>query len=105
MNWQHCATEIFVGLSDSYEQFYQAVRRCWRFGQKKDVTAHVVTAHTEGAVTANIRRKEADAERMAAEMVRHMADISRQEIKSTKRTVTEYKPKCAIKAPEWMRAA
>jgi hypothetical protein len=59
MNWQHCAHMAFVGLSDSYEQFYQAVRRCWRFGQKKPVNVYVITAETEGAVVANIKRKEA----------------------------------------------
>mgnify|MGYP000243410783 CR=1 FL=1 len=42
MNWQHCSNMAFVGLSDSYEQFYQAVRRCWRFGQKRQVAVHLV---------------------------------------------------------------
>ena len=49
---------IFVGLSDSFEQYYQAVRRCWRYGQQKPVTVYVVTADIEGAVVANIKRKE-----------------------------------------------
>jgi DNA modification methylase len=90
MNWQHCDTMIFLGLSDSYEQFYQAVRRCWRFGQKKQVTVHVVTAETEGAVVRNIERKEAEAEKMAAEMVVHMADINADEIKGMVRQQVEY---------------
>lgn len=72
LNFQHCAREAFVGLSDSYEQFYQAVRRCWRFGQQRPVEAHVITSEAEGAVVANIERKEADAQRMALEMVKHM---------------------------------
>jgi hypothetical protein len=58
MNWQHCQNMAFVGLSDSYEQQYQAIRRCWRFGQDKPVDVHVITATTEGAVVANIKRKE-----------------------------------------------
>jgi hypothetical protein len=74
MNWQHCANMAFVGLSDSYEQFYQAVRRCWRFGQKQPVNVYVITAETEGAVVANIKRKEADAMKMAENMVEHMKD-------------------------------
>lgn len=75
MNWQHCHQMAFVGLSDSWEQYYQAVRRCWRFGQSHEVDVHVITADTEGAVVANIKRKEADAERMAQEMVSHMHDL------------------------------
>jgi hypothetical protein len=65
MNWQHCADTGFVGLNDSFEQVYQAVRRFWRFGQQHPVTAHFIAASTEGAVLENLRRKEADAERMA----------------------------------------
>jgi superfamily II DNA or RNA helicase len=76
MNWQHCNNMAFVGLSDSYEQFYQAVRRCWRFGQTRPVNVYVVTAETEGAVVANIKRKEADAMKMAENMVEHMKDLN-----------------------------
>lgn len=73
LNYQHCAHMVFVGLSDSFEQFYQAVRRCWRFGQTRPVAVHVVTADAEGAVVRNIERKEAQAARMMGEVVRHMA--------------------------------
>jgi DNA modification methylase len=90
MNWQHCNTMIFLGLSDSYEQFYQAVRRCWRFGQKNKVTVHVVTAETEGAVVKNIERKEADTELMASEMVKHMADLNGNDIHGTVRQKVDY---------------
>jgi superfamily II DNA or RNA helicase len=76
MNWQHCNNMAFVGLSDSYEAFYQAVRRCWRFGQTKPVNVYVVTAETEGAVVANIKRKEADSMKMAENMVAHMKDLN-----------------------------
>lgn len=76
MNWQHCNNMAFVGLSDSYEAFYQAVRRCWRFGQRKPVNVYVVTAETEGAVVANIKRKESDAMKMAESMVEHMKDLN-----------------------------
>ena len=73
MNWQHCRNVIFVGLSDSYEQFYQAIRRCWRFGQKREVNCYVVTADTEGAVVANIKRKEKQSIQMFDQIVRKMA--------------------------------
>lgn len=76
LNWQHCADMVFVGLSDSYEQFYQAVRRCWRFGQKQSVNVHVICAETEGAVVQNIKRKERESLDMAENMVKHMHEIN-----------------------------
>lgn len=90
MNFQRCHNEIFVGLSDSYEQFYQAVRRCWRFGQTSPVTAYVVTSDTEGAVVKNILRKEEDAKKMAEMMVENMHEINSENIRGTSRTKSEY---------------
>jgi len=72
LNWQHCADVVFLGLSDSFEQYYQAVRRCWRFGQQRPVNVHIVTASTEGAVLTNIKRKEQDAQKMAAQLIKYM---------------------------------
>jgi DNA modification methylase/superfamily II DNA or RNA helicase len=80
MNWQHCADVVFVGLSDSWEQYYQAVRRCWRFGQRNAVAVHVVSAEAEGAVVSNIKRKDADAERLADGMLQHMRGLSERAI-------------------------
>lgn len=72
MNFQRCHQMAFVGLSDSYEELYQATRRCWRFGQTQPVTVHIICATTEGAVLANIRRKEQEATTMAQAMVEAM---------------------------------
>lgn len=80
MNWQHCPNVVFFGLSDSYEQFYQAVRRCWRFGQQNKVNCYIVTSSNEGAVTENIKRKERDAAKMAEEMVSNMHELNKREI-------------------------
>ena len=92
LNLQNCAHMAFVGLSDSYEEFYQAVRRCWRFGQKRKVTVHIIIADTEGAVLANIKRKESEAEKMAESMVENMKDISKAAVLgATKRDTAEYK--------------
>ena len=102
MNWQHCSHMAFTGLSDSYEQFYQAVRRCWRFGQDNEVNCYVVTASTEGAVVANIKRKEKDSEEMAEMMVRHMSDINAETIRGTQRVDKTYKPKQNIKLPKFI---
>ena len=91
LNWQHCADMAFVGLSDSYEQFYQAVRRCWRFGQKKTVNVHVICAETEGAVVQNIKRKEREALIMAENMVEHMKDLNAEALHgATIRSKSEY---------------
>lgn len=105
MNWQHCCDTGFVGLNDSFEQVFQAVRRFWRFGQTKPVNVHFIAAETEGAVVANLRRKEADADRMAAAMVMHMADLSRAEITGTVRVVPDYNPQLPMVLPAFVSAA
>lgn len=105
MNWQHCADTGFVGLNDSFEQVYQAIRRFWRFGQTKPVNVHFIAAETEGAVVANLKRKEADAERMAAAMVLHMADLSSDQVKGTIRVVPDYNPMQQVVLPEWLMAS
>lgn len=105
MNWQHCADTGFVGLNDSFEQYYQAIRRFWRFGQTKAVNAHVIAAETEGATVANIKRKEAEADRMAEQMVRHMADLSSAEVRGLERDRAVYRPAQAMQIPAWMEAA
>ena len=94
MNWQHCPNVIFLGLSDSYEQFYQAIRRCWRFGQKKPVDCYIVTSSQEGAVTENIKRKEKDAAKMAEEMVSNMHELNQKEVQGQRvAQPVEYTPK------------
>lgn len=105
MNWQHCADTGFVGLNDSFEQVFQAIRRFWRFGQTKPVNVHFIAAETEGAVVANIRRKEADAERMARAMVSHMADLSSKEISGMTRDRPDYQPTVPIVIPRWIGEA
>jgi len=90
MNFQSCHNVFFVGLSDSYEAFYQAIRRCWRFGQTHKVLCKVITADTEGMVVKNIERKEADALRMAEMMVSNMHAINEANIKGTERSRAVY---------------
>ncbi|MDD5501557.1 MAG: DNA methyltransferase [Candidatus Omnitrophica bacterium] len=90
MNWQHCSKQVFVGLSDSFEQYYQAVRRCWRFGQTKQVDVYVITAETEGAVVANIQRKERDFEAMLSGMISATQEITRANIQGTSRDAAVY---------------
>jgi hypothetical protein len=104
MNWQHCADTGFVGLNDSFEQVFQAVRRFWRFGQTKPVNVHFIAAETEGAVVANLKRKEADAERMAAAMVHHMADLSSATVRGMVRDRPDYNPTQPVIIPDFVRS-
>ena len=90
MNWQHCSRMAFVGLDDSFEKFYQAVRRCWRFGQKREVQVHIFTAENEGQILANIRRKEVQHHEMSASMIEHMKDIMNKELAGQENIVDEY---------------
>ena len=72
LNFQHAAHMAFTGLSDSYEAYYQAVRRCWRFGQTRPVQVHIVVSELEQQIVANVRNKEAEAQKMTAELVNAM---------------------------------
>lgn len=74
LNWQHCHHVAFAGIDHSFEQFYQAIRRCWRFGQTTPVDVHVVLSDAEKDVLANVQRKERDAEAMGKEMVMYMQE-------------------------------
>lgn len=69
MNWQHCHKIAFCGMSHSYEQFYQAIRRCWRFGQKQPVEVHIFVTDKETAIVDNVMRKETDSADMQREML------------------------------------
>ena len=91
MNWQHCARMAFVGLNDSFEQFYQAVRRCYRFGQKRNVIVHIFTAENEGQILANIKRKEIAHHEMSENMIEHMRDIMNTELKGQTKVTEEYR--------------
>ena len=105
MNWQQCHRMIFVGLSDSFEAYYQAVRRCWRFGQKSPVTVDIVISDADGAVKANIERKQGEARELTKELVKYTKDILRDDIQSTGRMQESYIATDEMKVPEWLVAA
>ena len=101
MNWQNCHNMIFTGLSDSYEQYYQAVRRCWRFGQDHPVNVYIIISKKEGCVKDNIERKQADFLKMQKEMTELTKEITKKELRSTCRISTPYEPSVRMKLPEW----
>lgn len=75
LNYQHCARMAFVGLGDSYEQYYQAIRRCYRYGQKRVVEAHVILSDLESQIATNIARKERSASDITASLVAEMRRV------------------------------
>lgn len=101
MNWQNCHDMVFCGLSDSFEQFYQAVRRCYRFGQKEQVNVHVIISEAETNVLTNIQRKQAEHNRMKEEMIAIMSDISKAEIYNHPFSSATYKPQQQMMLPNF----
>ncbi|MCL5265159.1 MAG: helicase [Chloroflexi bacterium] len=93
MNFQSCARMVFVGLGDSYEQYFQAIRRCWRFGQKRPVKVHIVLTDLEETIYENVLRKEKEAEATAAELVKHVAEFEKAEISTVDRGSFMYETK------------
>jgi len=91
MNWQHCNKIMFVGLTDSYEQIYQAIRRCWRFGQKNKVDTYFITHSREGKMLQNINRKEKQTEQMATNLVKYMREFQKKKVFELKRERMKYK--------------
>lgn len=102
LNLQSCNQMIFVGLSDSWESYYQAIRRCWRFGQQRPVTVHIVSADTEGAVIENIQRKDQQNKVLGEKMVTHMKTMMDKSIFSAATTKTEYNPTIKMELPKWL---
>lgn len=104
MNWQVCSQMVFVGLSDSFEAYFQAVRRCWRYGQDRQVQVHIITSELEGAVKANIDRKEKDAFRMISEMVAFTKEITRKNVRSVVANTKDYITSEKMIIPSWLRS-
>lgn len=90
MNFQVASHLAFVGVNDSWEQFYQVIRRNWRFGQTRPVHAHIIAASTEGNVLENLKRKERKAEEMAEEMLQNMQELTRMNLTGTTRDEATY---------------
>lgn len=101
MNWQNCRSMIFVGLSDSFEAYYQSVRRCWRFGQKNDVEVYIIISAREGAVKENIERKQAENERMKAHLIELTRDINKRKLTAQCRISTAYTASIEMQLPSW----
>lgn len=104
LNWQHCANVVFVGLSYSFERFYQAVRRSWRFGQKQPVSIWVLQSETEEAITKRVLEKQTAHQAMQ----RSLADAMRQtqiELLQSDTQLNRYKATKRMGVPSWLKSS
>jgi hypothetical protein len=97
LNYQHCSQMIFIGIDDSWESLYQAIRRCWRFGQTKPVDVHLILSSAEIRVLENLKRKERDAARLRQAMAREAQT-------AIGRASSAYVSQ-SIEVPTWLNAA
>lgn len=89
INFQHCHRMVFCGINDSWEQYYQAIRRCWRFGQRHPVDVHIVSSNSEAAIVANVKNKEEQARIMGEQIIEHVGALNVANLnKSAKREIT-----------------
>ena len=75
LNFQHCARMAFVGLSDSYEWYYQCMRRCYRYGQTRVVEAHIILSDLESQIASNVARKERVASEITTALIEHSRKV------------------------------
>jgi len=102
LNLQCCARMAFCGVTHSWEAWFQAVRRIWRFNQLRECDVHVVTSELEGRVVDNLMRKEAAAEEMAVAMLEHMHESMVGEIRGASRHTDGYDPRIEMAVPNWL---
>ena len=103
LNFQSSRNMVFVGLDDSFEKYYQAVRRQHRFGQEKQVNVHIVRAESEGAIKLNLERKQKQHEEMSESMIKHMRDLMKEKITGIKKDKTLYDANLTMELPEWIQ--
>lgn len=102
MNLQICRNAAFVGLTDSWEQLYQATRRIWRFGQEREVNIHIFMEEREGPILQNIKEKDDRAKKMVENMIVHTKELIKVRLKQSKRELDEYFPQIDMELPIWL---
>jgi superfamily II DNA or RNA helicase len=104
VNLQFCHKVAFVGVSHSWETWFQTIRRFWRFGQTEPVDVHIFASEAEGAVVANLKRKDEAAREMALALAAETREAVRSEVLGATRTVDAYDPKTPMTVPDWVRS-
>lgn len=102
LNWQHCHRMAFVGVTDSWEAYHQATKRIHRFGQTEACDVHIFASELEGAVIANLKRKEADAAVMAEELSREAGESVRESVLGSRRVTNSYEATKRMTIPMWL---
>lgn len=105
LNWQHCANIAFVGVSDSWESYYQAVRRCWRFGQQREVSVHLFASEAELTVLVNLKRKESEARAMSDLLSAETLVAVRDTRTSAQRETNDHNADRHVTVPAWLGGA
>ena len=90
MNFQNVHNMAFIGLSDSYESYYQCIRRSWRFGQKEPVNVVICITDTEQEIFENVKRKEKEARNLSTELIKNIEEFERIEIGMTETKENRY---------------
>lgn len=104
LNFQHCNQMAFVGVNDSYESYYQAIRRCWRFGQKRPVDVHLYVSEAEGSVMANLKRKGKEADEMARQLSAETREAVMSELMGQARQTNIYNAARSVELPAWIQS-
>jgi len=100
LNWQHCSNVVFVGMSYSFEEMYQCIRRSYRFGQQRPVNVYLIVAETEGEILATVQKKMAAHEAMLDALVASTQQAQGQ----TDLHLAPYEPAMPMRVPEWLRS-
>ena len=90
INLQNCHNMLFLGIGDSYEQYYQCIRRCYRFGQTSPVHAYIVLSDIEEEIFQNVMHKEEEAKKMSDQLIKHVQQFERAEIGQKQEQKFEY---------------
>ncbi len=85
INFQHCHRMVFCGINDSWEQYYQAIRRCWRFGQQHPVDVHIVSSSSEAGIVVNVKSKEEQAKKMGEEIISRVGNLNVASLQTSQR--------------------
>lgn len=105
MNFQGCARMAFLGIGYSYEQYYQAIRRCYRFGQRRPVVAHIVLSDLESPIYDLVLEKERQAATLSGGLLAEVRDYERAELYAGTSAADDYEPRQPIRLPSWLRSA
>lgn len=102
MNFQRCARMVFVGLSDSYESYYQAIRRCYRYGQTRPVRVHIVLSDAEESIYANVLDKESTARATSDGLIAAVSERNRAELFAGTSKADSYEPTEPVRLPGFL---